>query len=80
MRVWLPYLVEERRGGTHTFAALDVLDHVLVRLTRCIHPRLRTLYGKRKRVNYNERIPDNLSLHHAHDFIWHSRTSVDSLE
>ena len=72
MRVWLPYLVEGRRGGTHAFAALDVLDHELVRLVCGVHSRLRTLYGEGERVDDYEGLADDLALHDAHDLVWYT--------
>ena len=53
-------MAEGRRGGTHAFAALDVLDHELDRLVCGVHSRLRALYREGERVDDYEALPTTL--------------------
>ena len=70
------------KGGkkeTHPFTPLNILDHVLVRLVLRVHSRLRALDGESEGVDHNERVPDYLALHDAHDLIWDTRAGMDGL-
>lgn len=63
----------------HSFAGLDVLDHVLVRLVLRIDTRLGTLHGQCEGVDNDERCADHFALHKPHDLVWHARPSMDDL-
>jgi len=70
----------EEEITAHLLAALDVLDHVLVRFCSGVHACLGSLDGQGERVHDNNGVSDNLSLHQAHDLVHASRSCVNDLQ
>lgn len=65
--------------NAYAFTTFNVLHHVLVCLIRRVHSSLRSLYGKRKGINNDKSLANNLSLHDAHDLVRNTRPCMDCL-
>lgn len=65
--------------ATHLLASLDILDHVLVCLCSSVDTGFSSLNGQSERVHDDDRVPNDLSLHKTHNFVWYTRSCMNDL-